>query len=246
MSAPSILQAAYVNASSKTSTQSVGLTGVTAGATLLLIAGYQPDNGTAGYTSSITGDTSGDSWASANKVSLPTFGGIGEDAFEIEGAKAGAHTISIAYPEQMYAWLALFEITAGATLDQAVGSQASSASTSFTVTTGTLANATELAIAAVAPLDNSYPSNISLSNPPSGWTSLHAWQDENVENAGGLCSRTTSATTALSATWSASHNDSWCGIILTFKPAGGAGDGYAARRAMSGGLGGGMGGGFRG
>lgn len=99
-------------------------------------------------------------------------------------------------------------------------SSASSTSGSNSVSSGVLSQASEVIFALLADTtEGSGTSNAGLTDPPSGFTSLGAYQDNSVNNIAEFCYLVVSATTSVTASWSWTDTTPWASqaTMATFK-----------------------------
>lgn len=223
MSAPLIVQQNIISSGTVHNVNSQpSLTGVTGSSYLLAIIGFTPSSGNNALSFPIPTDSSGQTWPAA-LVSLPSLNSpdsSGAQAFGLAGAIAGTHTLTFNNSTpSAYNFAALFEISGVGGVDQAVGAQTPDHnSTTLAVTTGTLAQATELAIAFMTCFDTiGSTTNMGITDPPSGFTSIQAYQNESTNNPGQISSKTTAATTALSPSWAWTNGGAGSAIIVTFQ-----------------------------
>lgn len=113
------------------------------------------------------------------------------------------------------------QVVTSSALDKTATNQVASGTTS-TSTTATLAQADELIIAAI--VVNVSSSNVHLTDPPSGYTSIGVNQDPNTSIGYEAAYKIVSATTAVSATWTF-DSAAAASAIATYKTTGGGGGG---------------------
>lgn len=221
MAAPTIVQSNFVSSGTVHNTNPApSLTGVTSGNTLMAILAFSPSGGGNGTTFAAP---TGDSWPAAI-ASQPTANdpyAMGCQAWVLSNASAGTHTATFNNGTiSAYYYAGLIEIAGSGSYDTHVATAtANNTSTTLTVTSGTLANPTELAIALIGLADQSPTSNMGITDPPTGFTSLQVWQNATTNTVPGeVCYKATSATTSLSPNWTWTGVGAAAALIVTFQP----------------------------
>jgi hypothetical protein len=198
------------------------LTGVILGNTLTCTVGYAKYSGAAATPT--LADASGQIWLADN---VPTPQGItnawsGVAQFSLPNANAGSHalTISIATSNvQLSAqeWSGLLTATA---IDKSANAGGNSAGPQTTTsgTTAATSQASELAIVGMNATGGGV-TNIALTDPPAGYTSLFVNQNSTGPGAAEHAYLILSATGAQSATWNWTPTtiSAYQGIISTYK-----------------------------
>lgn len=183
------------------------LTGVTAGNTVVAAVFYTDANGANATATVPTGFTACVNPASIGGVN-PTIASCGAAIFQQANSAGGSITCTMNSPGgagALYATLSLTEWAfTSAPLDKTGGpgtSQGALTTTASTPTTGTLANASETAIAVLSLTSANGLTNAGISNPPTGYTALAVQQNSSAEAAGESCYKDSGGTTGQSATW---------------------------------------------
>jgi hypothetical protein len=222
MSAPTIVQQNWVtNGTSHGTNLTPSLTGVTLGNYHLSLILFNPSSGNAGVVYAVPTDSAGQTCppAIASQASGNNPVAVGAQAFGLTSANAGTHTLTYnSGTPQAYAFSGLIELAGVNAVDQQIVGLNNRATNTFALSTGTLAQAAELVIAAMTLVDEvGLQTNEGITDPPAGFTStLYVNQNAVTSAAGEVCSVTTAATTALTATWNFTNTGSAAGLILSF------------------------------
>lgn len=198
------------------------ITGVTAGNSLFLLAAYFQNPSTT--APSAPSDTNGTFTVGYAPTPAPNgTNNMGVAAFIELSAAAGSHTVALTLPSGTFAQGEIVEWSniASATADQTNNTNTTTA-TSTSVSSGALAQTTEVAFVLLGTVASAGVANAGITDPPTGFISIAADNDTATNVGAEFAYKETSATTALSASWSwvdGGGGDTLCSqaIIATFK-----------------------------
>ncbi len=134
------------------------------------------------------------------------YGPAGADScyFYINAApSAGSNTATANFSGANYSGASLCEISglAANPLDVSVVNNGGVV-TSISVVSGTLAQASEILLAAMTYGESGGVANAAITDPPAGFTSIFASQDTNTDQSGEHCYQIVSSASSVTATWS--------------------------------------------
>jgi hypothetical protein len=217
----SFVQKNTVTAGLGVTSLSSSLTGVTAGNLVILTIAWDVNGGSTGP--SLDGTAVAAGWLVAeNPAGVVSTGNSGWDTgvsiFYLQNAASGTRTVNVTFPNSTRANTLLSEFSGYATSgakDQVATNNVASG-TSLTVTSGTTTVATELVIAAVAQCFVLGNGNNTVSDPPTGYTSLAVLQDTNTYASFEFAYKEVSSTGTQSATWTWASTGEGIASIATF------------------------------
>ena len=225
--APAIVQQNWVTSGTTGNNTVPSLSGVSSSDVLVAVVAFINSNGNNGVTVPAPTDSSGDTWgaAIASQASVGSPYPVGIEAFLLASPTAGTHTVTFATNATgggSYSFAGLIEISGYTATDKALSTNV--LSNSISISSGTLTSGSELAIAVMA-VDSTIGTNANngITDPPTGWTSLVAYQDS-VTNivAGEGASLVPSGTTSITPSWTwTSGKASAAAILLTLEGSGG-------------------------
>lgn len=227
--APAIVQQNWVNSNNTGNNISPALTGVSSSDVLLAIVVFINSNGATGVNVPAPADSSGDIWSATPIASAPSSGGpysIGIEAYLLTAPTAGAHTLTFntnGTGGGSFSFGGVIEISGYTAVDKAVASISSASATSYSLSSGTLASANELAIAVMG-INSTVPAvtNNGITDPPTGWTSLIVYQNGTTGFTGEGASLTVSSTASITPTWSwTSGSAAAAATLITLEGSGG-------------------------
>ena len=219
------------------------LTGVTAGNTLILQTGYYRTN-TTGVAETVPTDSTGDTWL-VGRADIPqAFDSgpahdLGASIFYLPNATAGTHTVTPEANTSHQQCLSEFSgLMTSASLDQSTSNK-SNADTHTSLATGTTATTTqadELVVINHAIGARNGVSNITYTDPVSGFTTLYN-QPNDATSVGVLQAYKVLATTGTqTATFNWVSGETFMGsqaVIATFKAAGAAANAPSVNEAVT-------------
>lgn len=216
--------------------QTIALTGVTAGNLLVLTVDYYDGTQATNATPATPTDSNGTVAVAIAPLSVLSLGGqMGCAIFYVANAASGTHTLTVNPFNNVNAFSGFLTLTeysgvvTSSPLDAAavISADVENAGSTTTFNTGTgatLAQADELIVAAIGATAGAGLSNAALSTP-SGYTQVSVQQDSSANVAGETAFKETAATTGQIATWTFTSDSTMRGVqaaLAAFKVAGGA------------------------
>jgi hypothetical protein len=218
----SFVQKNTLNSSTTVTTQTTTLTSVTSGNLVIAVSSWAINAGLTSVPSlDSTSVTAG--WQEAGHAGGVDSSGhpgwtTGVSVYYLQNAPSGTASLKLNYPASTYARTILAEYGGYATsapVDK-IAVNTSAGATTLTVTSATTSQANELVIVGHACAFATSNSNIGLTNPPSGYTSLAVVQDTNTGSGVEFAYKEVTSTGAQSATWSWSGTTEATSIVVTF------------------------------
>lgn len=220
--AKAFVQKGTINPSSGVTTQTTTLTGVTAGNLLICCVAWDMNAASGAPTIDSTSVTAG--WQLADQggpvVALGNSGWItGASIYYLPNAPSGSNSLKLNMANTCRLNALMFEASGALTsnpLDK-VNHNSTTSATTLGATTAATTWATEIAVCAIATRFVSGNSNITLTDPPTGYTSLAVLQDTNTYAAFEFAYQILSSTGTQSATWSWAGAGEAATVMATFK-----------------------------
>ena len=221
MSITQVQKVAVSSGAGHTQTQGITITGVTAGNTLVAVTGFQNSAGNNGTSATLTSDSNG-SWGAA-KISVPSTNGpvtTGAAGWVLANANAGSHVLSFDYTaDEAFCFIEIIEYTPCTYSTSASAVTANNTSTTVSVVSGALAGVGEMLVACVSVTDAAGGTvAMGITDPPAGWTSVQAYQDEATNQPGQISQLLAAVATSQTATWSWTNTGSAAGVIVALAP----------------------------
>ena len=203
---------------SGTGNTTISLTGVAAGAALVL--GIVPmRDGTTAPTIPLTGAmVTGDLVAKANTISSTSGYGGKSQIFVALNQTVGDKTVSLTFAGDSYWFITLSEVI-GVALSSAVDVVATTGTgTSTAPSTGTTAATAQADEIAFAVMHHAYNGTDTITEP-AGWTLIGEDQAGSTTVAGSVICKVLTATGTQNATWTSNRNAAYNAIMVTLKGA---------------------------